>query len=250
MTSDRAHRAQDREARSAGEIHVRVPSLGHLFDPIDPSPLSRKDLQPRVEEFIVSWGRELSATRPPIVVHVDNPPDEHAAHAAAEGVRAFFADRALASRRELRHLFRVGRVSLVIALGVLGLSFAVGQLLQSMASPVAFAVGGTLEIGGWVAMWRPLQIFLYDWWPIRSDMRLLQELARTDVRVVCDRSPRDDSPHEGSIRGSGAQPAPSLPLVGRPTHERHDGRDIRRRRGVYDAAVHEHRVRGHAGERA
>ena len=35
-------------------------------------------------------------------------------------------------------------------------------------------------------MWRPLQIFLYDWWPIRSDMRLLRELGRTDVRVVCD----------------------------------------------------------------
>jgi hypothetical protein len=24
-----------------------------------------------------------------------------------------------------------------------------------------------LLIGGWVAMWRPIEVFLYDWWPIR-----------------------------------------------------------------------------------
>lgn len=202
MDSDRrAERAEDRAAREAGEIHVRVPTLGHLFDPMDPSPLSRKDLQPRVEEFVVSWGRELSVRRPSIVIHVDGPPDDDAVRAAADGVRAYFADRAQASRRELRHLFRVGRVSLVIALAALVLSFAVGQLLQSLDSAFTFALGGTLEIGGWVAMWRPLQIFLYDWWPIRADVRLFQELAHTDVRVVCDEVAAQTAPsHVHSIR--------------------------------------------------
>jgi hypothetical protein len=197
----RAEREEDRAARQAGEIEVRVPTLGHLFDPMDPSPLSRKDLQPRVEEFVLSWGRELPVRRPPIVIHVDSPPDDVAARAAAEGVRAYFADRARARRRELRHLFRYGRVSLVIALAVLVLSFVVGQLLQSLDSPFAFALGGTLEIGGWVAMWRPLQIFLYDWWPIRADVRLFHELAHTDVRVVSDRAAaQETSPLVNSIR--------------------------------------------------
>ena len=26
----------------------------------------------------------------------------------------------------------------------------------------------SLLIGGWVAMWRPLEVFLYDWWPISA----------------------------------------------------------------------------------
>ena len=32
-------------------------------------------------------------------------------------------------------------------------------------------------------MWRPLEIFLYDWWPINSDRRLLERLARMTVRL-------------------------------------------------------------------
>ena len=41
-----------------------------------------------------------------------------------------------------------------------------------------------LLIGGWVAMWRPLQIFLYEWWPIARKRRIYQALARSSVQVV------------------------------------------------------------------
>ena len=39
-------------------------------------------------------------------------------------------------------------------------------------------------IAGWVALWRPLEIFLYDWWPIRAEARLQDRLAEMDVRVI------------------------------------------------------------------
>ena len=42
----------------------------------------------------------------------------------------------------------------------------------------------SLLIGGWVAMWRPLEIFLYGWWPILVEARLCDRLSRTIVRVV------------------------------------------------------------------
>ena len=41
----------------------------------------------------------------------------------------------------------------------------------------------SLLIGGWVAMWRPLEIFLYDWWPVRNDRELMARLARMRVRL-------------------------------------------------------------------
>ena len=41
----------------------------------------------------------------------------------------------------------------------------------------------SLIILGWVAIWRPMNIFLYDWWPIRAEARLLDRLARMDVQV-------------------------------------------------------------------
>ena len=40
-----------------------------------------------------------------------------------------------------------------------------------------------LYIVGWVAMWRPLEVFLYDWRPIRHRARLYAKLARIPVIV-------------------------------------------------------------------
>jgi hypothetical protein len=39
-------------------------------------------------------------------------------------------------------------------------------------------------IAGWVAMWRPLETYLYDWWPVRAEWHNLQQLARMKVRIV------------------------------------------------------------------
>jgi hypothetical protein len=33
-------------------------------------------------------------------------------------------------------------------------------------------------------MWRPLENFLYDWWPIRAEARLFDRLSAMTVRVV------------------------------------------------------------------
>jgi hypothetical protein len=32
-------------------------------------------------------------------------------------------------------------------------------------------------------MWRPLEVFLYDWWPIRNEARLSDRLATMPVRI-------------------------------------------------------------------
>ena len=40
-----------------------------------------------------------------------------------------------------------------------------------------------LYIVGWVAMWRPLEIFLYDWRPIWHRYRLFAKLSRIPVVV-------------------------------------------------------------------
>ena len=178
----------EREARRSGEIRVRSPTLRQLFDPMDPSPVTRKDLLPNVAEFIVSWGREIPAKTPlALVIHVDDPSPEDEARVAITGIHAFFDERAVVNRRALRRMFRVGRISLLIALVVLALAIAGGEALRGTGSPFARAVGSTLEIGGWVAMWRPLELFLYDWWPIQADIRLLRRLAAMDVRIVSDR---------------------------------------------------------------
>ncbi len=98
----------------------------------------------------------------------------------------YFSHRAESTRRQLRQLFRVGRTSLVIGIVCLTASIALGDLLARMLreSHLGEVLRESLLIGGWVAMWRPLEIFLYDWWPIRDEARLFDRLARMVVRIV------------------------------------------------------------------
>jgi hypothetical protein len=42
----------------------------------------------------------------------------------------------------------------------------------------------SVVIGAWVALWRPIEIFLYDWWPLVQEARLYDRLASMSVQVV------------------------------------------------------------------
>ena len=50
--------------------------------------------------------------------------------------------------------------------------------------PIGALIQESLLIGGWVAMWRPLEIFLYNWWPIRAERRLYDSLSAMPVRIT------------------------------------------------------------------
>jgi hypothetical protein len=86
----------------------------------------------------------------------------------------------------LRALFRRGRISLAIGLTCLASSIGIGDALAVYFPDRRWTeiVREGLLIGGWVAMWRPLEIFLYDWWPIRADARLCDRLSEMPVRIV------------------------------------------------------------------
>lgn len=170
-------------------IQVHVAELSQLFNSIDPSPFHDKDLDDDAEEFIVSWAKEIGPEKPfALLVYLDKPavmPD--AGSVVREAVRGFFARRSSLTRRRLRDLFRTGRKSLVIGLAFLAGSVAGGNwVVQALSqSSVAQLIRESLLIGGWVAMWRPLEIFLYAWWPIRNEQRIYDRLAGMPVRIEC-----------------------------------------------------------------
>ena len=41
----------------------------------------------------------------------------------------------------------------------------------------------SLATAGWVAMWRPMEIFLYEWWPLRGRWRIRGKMGRMQVEV-------------------------------------------------------------------
>ncbi len=101
-----------------------------------------------------------------------------------DAVHEYFSQKAVATRRQLRDLFRPGRRSLVIGLAFLAVLLLLGDLLAArLHGTMIDVLRESLLIGVWVAMWRPLEIFLYDWWPLRREARLDERLAAMPVRI-------------------------------------------------------------------
>lgn len=173
-------------------VAVYVRELDQLFDTMDPSPFYEKGLHRDAEEYIVASIKELDTKPTELVIYLDGAsasPDE--CQILGDAVRKHFQRQAQLLRWELRRLIRRGLISLVIGLAVLAAALSAGEVLSHLLGGGRFAtvVGESLHIGGWVAMWRPIEIFLYEWWPILSDRRLYEQLSGIPVRVVYTGSP-------------------------------------------------------------
>lgn len=175
--------------RAGNVVELKLRELGQLFNSLDPSPFQEKDLDADAEEFIVEWARELRPAKDEplrLVVHLEKPlADGQTPAAIEEAIRHYFAYRASINTLSLRQLLRQGRTSLLIGVSFLTACLLLAELIAHRAPPGALRqiLREGLTIGGWVAMWRPMEIYLYDWWPLRRRGALLARLSRIDVAV-------------------------------------------------------------------
>ena len=170
----------------AGElsIQLRLREITQLFNSLDPSPFNEKDLDHDAEEFIVSWARELPRKKPlHLIVHLERPlPPVLDAAAVASSVRHYFAYRATIVRLELKNLFSEGRQSFAIGSAFLTICLMLGRLIGGRDAQPAWSIAREgLTIVGWVAMWKPMELYLYEWWPVRRRLMLLRRLARLKI---------------------------------------------------------------------
>ena len=174
-------------ATGTSTIELSLQEIGQLYETLDPYPFRERDLDRDAEDYIVGWARELPGEHGfRIVVHL--PPAEAVKPAAAElgaGMKRFFGLRAEAIDRDLRELFRIGRMSLLIGVIVLVACVAAAHYSDALLAPgpLLTVTRESLIILGWVANWRPLEIFLYEWWPIARRRNLHRRLAAATVEV-------------------------------------------------------------------
>jgi hypothetical protein len=182
-----------RDSRATGSsIKLKLREIAQLFNSLDPSPFSEQDLDHDAEEFIVSWARELPRHHDlRLVLNLERPlPAPQTGETVGDAIRHYFSYRASINRLELREFFKRGRTSLLIGTTFLaGCLLLVQMLVRQRASGDFWSiVQEGLTIVGWVAMWRPMEIYLYDWWPLKRRDRLLLRLSRMKVEVIAPRT--------------------------------------------------------------
>ena len=173
-------------APAEAKIEISLNRLSQLFNSLDPSPFHERDLDQDAEDYIIGSAEEIGLQRPiALVIYV--PADQISASGVpdvGDAIHNYFRYREDHERRRLRLLFRDGRIALLSGLGFLFCCVVLRELAFSFGNDVASDIFGEgMLIIGWVAMWRPLEIFLYEWVPIRRRCRVLARLAAMPVVV-------------------------------------------------------------------
>jgi hypothetical protein len=177
-TTEHAH-------ESVTTIELRVTQPQQLFSSLDPSPFYERDLDQDAEEYIVDSADEYPLNHPlRLVIYLPADQIRGGQVDFGQAIRNYFAYRAEETRRRLRFFFRDGRMSLMVGLIFLFVCIAVRQVVLAVGRGLsAQIIDEGLYIVGWVAMWRPLEIFLYDWRPLRRRQKLFAKLAHIPVTV-------------------------------------------------------------------
>jgi hypothetical protein len=167
------------------EIHLSRPE--QLYNLLDPSPFHDRDLDEKAERYIVGYARELKA-KGPLAISVTLPQeacDTPFARHIPNAINNYFTYRADQTKQDLRELLKLGWRFLGIGLIVLASCFLAIQAMNLPENPTPFQrlVEQSLVILGWVANWRPIEIFLYDWLPLWRKSKLFIKLAAAQVTV-------------------------------------------------------------------
>ena len=181
------------EWRSPGEprrIEIRLREIKQLFNSMDPSPFHEKDLDHDAEDFIFSWVQECHRDEPvKLVVHLEEAPDgKHSKTLIEQAIHHYFSYRAKMNWLELRRLLRQGRSSLLVGFSFLAVCLIASNFIaRRQPGSLMLILKEALTIAGTVAMWRPMEIYLYEWWPLRRRGQIFEKMGRMPVEVTVDR---------------------------------------------------------------
>lgn len=167
------------------EISLQTPR--QLFNTLDPSPFHEKDLDHAAEDYIIDAVDQLALADPVrLVVHLPGESlSESLDQQLQDAIQNYFRYRSMATLHALHRCFREGRIALLVGLVFLVSCYLLRELVMTFGESFSIEMlAEGLLIIGWVALWRPADILLYDWWPLLRRYRLLRKISQIKVEVT------------------------------------------------------------------
>lgn len=169
-------------------ITLRLDRLEELFVAPEPAPFEgRFGDRSGVERLAAalessdprSWRRPLRVT-----LAVPGGSDGRDVSAALAGYCDSQLETTTAELARLRH---AGLIALRLGLLVLAICVLLSSVITAMTMLPDFVsrvIGESLAIAGWVVLWRPLELLLFDTWPVRRRLRRLAAIRTAELDIV------------------------------------------------------------------
>lgn len=170
---------------SIGTIGLHICSLAQMFDVLDPAPLRERALEPNAETYILACAETYRPTAPlRMLLHLPESLRVHATD-ATNAVHGHFRRTHAQGERDFRRRIRIGGFIFAVALAALAVSVVLRSLLSSVEERLLVqGLDEGLLILGWVMMWRPIDILLFEHWESHLDHARLKRLASIPIEFV------------------------------------------------------------------
>lgn len=168
-------------------IDVRLHSVRQLFDGRDPAPFREHLLDSDAVEFIFARVQELPRRVPIKLVFwvLKDAPQDLADNAIVNAVPKHFQYEKEKLARLIRAYVRRGPIYLLGGLSVIVLSPTLTEWFRVLLPVGNFQriMMEGISITSWVAVWRPLETLVYDWWPLWAQRRLINRVLDAEISV-------------------------------------------------------------------
>lgn len=162
-------------------IDIKLATLERLFDNRDPAPFRERDLDPSLVEYLIDSCHDLAPRPFRTVFWLEQPCPPAGVEAA---VRAHFAYELVRLDRDRGIQRRIGWTALGIAsvaiVALIGVSNVVAELVTGT---LGAGLKEALIISGWVLMWRPVELLVYDSIPWRHKRNAVRRILNTTIDV-------------------------------------------------------------------
>jgi len=167
-------------------IEVRIKNPLQLFDAKDPAPFRERDLDDDFIEYVSACAREFSFNTPlKVMIYIEDPESkELSKESIREAIHSYFAYRIDLQQSELKSFLRRAQMFLLMGLFVLGVALTIAQNITLQNSPGFLGVlREGIVIFGWFSIWKPIELIMFDWFPLYEKLRFYRKLAITEIEI-------------------------------------------------------------------
>ncbi len=167
-------------------MDVRMKTSRHLFDGRDPAPFRERALDEDAIEYLEESAAELPTNAPmKLVFWISEEPEPHLApEIIVQAIMAHFTHEQEKLSHRMIDYFKRAKIFMLVGVCALAVFLTLSELSARVQDPhVQKILHEGFVIMGWVAMWRPLEVWLYDWWPLLLERRRLKRMLRAPVEV-------------------------------------------------------------------
>lgn len=101
-----------------------------------------------------------------------------------EAIHSYLTYRIDLQRSDLKSYVKRAQLFLLIGLCVLVICISIAQSLKipNPPGPIGILREG-IVIFGWVSIWKPIELILFDWYPLYEKLRFYKKLRDTEIDI-------------------------------------------------------------------